>query len=112
MATPRHGVLNATANTPAASPLGSGVSEAFHERPPSRDSSTRAFAPPPVAIHAWLPLVVTHCPDAANANSPGNASGMPLVSLTCHDRPPSHVLRTRNLPLTGSLNASPRNRSK
>lgn len=93
---------------PAEGPLATGVEDTVHVRPLSVEWNTREVALPPEAIHAsFEPDVTRQVPEAANANSPVSAAGIPALLCTDQCRPPSVVRAIRNFPSTGSERAMP-----
>ena len=85
--------------------MASGVGCTDHERPPSRDRSTR---PAVVPIQTWSrPAIVTLVPLAAKAPSPGKAGGRRSAGTCVQVRPPSAVRRMTKRPATESLTAAP-----
>src|SRR5690348_16934908 len=97
---------------PALGPLGIGVLVTDQCSPRSAEVKTRDEEPPPEAKNAFPPADTRHVPLAAKANSPSSAAGIPADGSTCHERPPSLVLRIRNFPSTGSDSTSPCRRSR
>lgn len=98
----------ARAKMPAAGPLATGVENTDQVRPASVEWKTRERAPPPDAIQASRrPEVTRQVPDAAKANSPGSAAGIPAPDWTLQCWPPSVVRAIRNFPSVGSESAMP-----
>jgi len=113
MASPCNWLWKATEKIPAAAPRWMGVLATVQVRPLSEEWNTREPVFPPLPNHASRgPDVVMQLLLAAKPNSPGWAGGMFPGAPTCQLRPPSFVMRIRNLPFTGSLIAKPRSRLK